>query len=72
MGSLYLRMREICKLLGLVLVANGKIVLTIINSIQMSRKGKLSRIARRRKWRGNSKEELKRNKKIEDIYNSKR
>jgi hypothetical protein len=72
MGSLYLRILEIYSLFGLVLVANGRIVLTIINSITMSRKGKLSRIARRRKWRGNSKEELKRNKTIEDIYNSKR
>jgi len=38
----------------------------------MSRKGKLSRLRRRRKWRTNSKEEQKRNKVIEDIYNSKR
>ncbi len=38
----------------------------------MSRKGKLSILRRRRKWRTNSKDEQKRNKVIEDIYNSKR
>lgn len=38
----------------------------------MSRKGKLSRLRRRRKWRVNSKDEQKRKKVIEDIYNSKR
>jgi hypothetical protein len=38
MGSLYLRILEIYNLFGLVLVANGRIVLTIINSIQMENK----------------------------------
>mgnify|MGYP001292702762 CR=1 FL=1 len=38
----------------------------------MSRKGKLSRLRRRRKWRANSKDELNRKKIIEDIYNSKK
>jgi hypothetical protein len=38
MGSLYLRIMEICNLFGLVLMANGRIVLTIINSIQMDDK----------------------------------
>ena len=37
----------------------------------MARKGKLSTLTRKRKWRGNSKEEKNRNKKILDIYNSK-
>jgi hypothetical protein len=36
------------------------------------RKGKLSTLSWKRKWRGNSKAEVKRRKKIEDIYNSKR
>lgn len=36
------------------------------------RKGKLSTLRRKRKWRGNSKEEQKRQQKIVDIYNSKR
>jgi len=35
------------------------------------KKGKLSTLRFKRKWRVNSKEERKRNKKIEDIYNSK-
>ena len=38
----------------------------------MGRKGKLSTLIRRRKWRGGSKEEQRRNQKIVDIYNSKR
>jgi len=36
----------------------------------MARKGKLSTIRKRRKWRSNSKEDRERNKKITDIYNS--
>lgn len=37
----------------------------------MARKGKLSRLRRRRKWRSNSKENKDRAEKIIDIYNSK-
>lgn len=37
----------------------------------MARKGKLSTLIRKCKWRGNSKEEQNRSKKIVDIYNSK-
>lgn len=38
----------------------------------MARKGKISTLIRNRKWRSKSKEERMRDKKIEDIYNSKR
>ena len=38
----------------------------------MARKGKLSTIRKRRKWRCNSKEDRERNKKITDIYKRKK